>query len=208
MLAESSLAGSDYEVPIRGQGGRGSSGRGSDKPALFASEEREGRGSASRPVEMDQVSSKVKGAAAVALAAEAEAEGLLDAGRIWMSAEDSDDVPEWAEDSSAEADAEGEFAAQASGEREDEAAPEFEREPELVPVSASVFDDAFFRKDVGCGGASHWGGATDAVAADSDDAIAEPVRETRLFAGAAAVTQAEHTESDELDIPAFLRRGR
>ncbi len=92
----------------------------------------------------------------------------------------------------------------------DEVAPVFEREsePQLVPVAASVFDDAFFRKDVGCGGASHWGGATDAVGTGSADPVTEPAREVRLFAGAAAVAHAEPAESDELDIPAFLRRSR
>jgi cell division protein FtsZ len=206
MLAESSLAGGDYEVPIRGQGGR-PAGRGSDGPALFASEEREGRGVAvaSRQIEAEQIAlPEVKAAVAVA------DEGSLEAGRIWMSSQDEDG---WSEASSVdvEAEAEEEFAAEALGEveMEDEVAPEFDRagEPELVPVAASVFDDAFFRKDVGCGGASHWSEAADAVGAGRMDAIAEPVREVRLFAGAAA-THAEHVESDELDIPAFLRRSR
>ncbi len=98
--------------------------------------------------------------------------------------------------------------------------------PELVPVPASVFDDDFFRS-------THVGGrpviegvsggqvrvqaapvcAGDAWAGDreaeqrSSLQIAEPAQEVRLFAGASA-GQAEHRETDELDIPAFLRRSR
>ncbi len=80
--------------------------------------------------------------------------------------------------------------------------PQFERpsEPELVPVAASVFDDEFFR--------------TPRVrlrpAVEPDPAgpsVAEPgAREVRLFAGASA-SPAGPSESDELDIPAFLRHG-
>jgi cell division protein FtsZ len=197
MLAESSLAGGDYEVPIRGREGR-PAGRGSDGPALFASEEREGRSVASRQVEVEPVAlPEVKAAVAVV----DEAEGALDVGRIWMSSEEVEEVAEWNEDASVDAEAGEEFAA--SSERDEEVAPELEREvgPELLPVAASVFDDAFFLKDAGCGGASHWGAA-------SASASVEPVREVRLFAGAAAVAHAEPAESDELDIPAFLRRSR
>ncbi len=80
--------------------------------------------------------------------------------------------------------------------------PQFERpsEPELVPVAASVFDDEFFR--------TPRVRLRPAVEPDpADPSVAEPgTREVRLFAGASA-SPAGPSESDELDIPAFLRRG-
>ena len=80
--------------------------------------------------------------------------------------------------------------------------PQFERpsEPELVPVAASVFDDEFFR--------TPRVRLRPAVEPDpADPSGAEPgTREVRLFAGASA-SPAGPTESDELDIPAFLRHG-
>ncbi|HEV2645903.1 MAG TPA: cell division protein FtsZ [Acidobacteriaceae bacterium] len=214
MLSESSLAGTDYEVPIRGRDGRGSTGRGNDAPALFASEERESRGAAvsAQQFEAEQGTlPEVQGRTAVAVTGAADAEVSPDAGRIRMSEDDENGVAGWREESSISADADEEFAGLGErNEADDEVAPVFlrESEPQLVPVAASVFDDAFFRKDVGCGGASHWGGATDAVSVGSADPVMEPAREVRLFAGAAAVAHAEPAESDELDIPAFLRRSR
>ena len=80
--------------------------------------------------------------------------------------------------------------------------PQFERpsEPELAPVAASVFDDEFFR--------TPRVRLRPAVEPDpADPSVANPgTREVRLFAGASA-SPAGPSESDELDIPAFLRRG-
>jgi cell division protein FtsZ len=80
--------------------------------------------------------------------------------------------------------------------------PQAERpsEPELVPVAASVFDDEFFR--------TPRVRLRPAVEPDpADPSVAEPgTREVRLFAGASA-SPAGPSESDELDIPAFLRHG-
>lgn len=71
-------------------------------------------------------------------------------------------------------------------------------EPELLPVPASVFDDAFFR----------------AQPEHLTSAVREPemsiATDTRIYAGTVGTVTAAHTEvadSDELDIPAFLRRG-
>ncbi len=74
-----------------------------------------------------------------------------------------------------------------------------EHEPELVPVAASVFDDDFFRKPVPEPGAAaethlpaeeaHW-----------------PAAKVPSFSGYAADSPA--AETDELDIPAFLRKSR
>ena len=93
-----------------------------------------------------------------------------------------------------EEDAEPQFASSSN--------PQFERpsEPELVPVAASVFDDEFFR--------TPRVRLRPAVEPDpADPSVAEPgTREVRLFAGASA-SPAGPAESDELDIPAFLRRG-
>jgi len=77
-------------------------------------------------------------------------------------------------------------------------------EPELVPVAASVFDDEFFRTPrVRLRPAT----MPDLAAPDpAGSSLAEPgTREVRLFAGASA-SPAGPSESDELDIPAFLRR--
>ncbi|HEV2618937.1 MAG TPA: cell division protein FtsZ, partial [Acidobacteriaceae bacterium] len=188
MLAESSLAGSDYEVPIRGQAGRAGSSRASGGPPLFASEEREAQSTAQHCV----------------------AEKLATLPQTNDETQGMEPGTDWTDDPSADSDA-SEFAHRASAEieREDEqVAPEYDRAPELIPVAASVFDDAFFRKDAGCGGASHWAEEANSETTRGADAIAEPAREVRLFAGAAAISHTDHTESDELDIPAFLRRSR
>jgi cell division protein FtsZ len=69
-----------------------------------------------------------------------------------------------------------------------------ERGPELVPVKASVFDDDFFRRPMPEPSAAeqHW-----------------PEARVPSFSGYApeAPTAAAAAETDELDIPAFLRRG-
>jgi cell division protein FtsZ len=205
MLSESSLAGTDYQVPIRTQG---SPARANDGPALFASEEREGRLSvATRPVEApgQGAAPRIRMAAAVADETQTPPDGMLHAGRIWVSPEEMDDATEWADESPAQE----QFAPEADDEmsQEMDAVSELEPKPEaeLVPVAASVFDDDFFRRNAGCGGASHWTAAPEAESAVQP--VAEPAREVRLFAGATA-THAEHADSDELDIPAFLRRSR
>ncbi len=94
--------------------------------------------------------------------------------------------------------------------------------PELVPVPASVFDDAFFRSAPGVSEAQE----------DSEEVLPGRIREANHFSAAGRVQQeggrvfepavadavvrgpgfggaspAEEAESDELDIPAFLRRG-
>ena len=58
------------------------------------------------------------------------------------------------------------------------------RDPELVPVAASVFDDDFFRR-------SH---------------LAPAGEQATAGIPMAGPSQAEGSEADELDIPAFLRR--
>ncbi len=77
--------------------------------------------------------------------------------------------------------------------------PVRESEPELVPVPASVFDDDFFRKPV-----------PEPVAAAETHPVAEethwPAARVPSFAGYASDSPA--AETDELDIPAFLRKSR
>jgi cell division protein FtsZ len=100
-------------------------------------------------------------------------------------------------------------------------------EPELVPVAASVFDDEFFRSPSVRLRPSVEPDASDPNLAEydlCDDCCVdgpiqhsrpsvpeydpeEPAHEVRLFAGASA-THAEPAETDELDIPAFLRRSQ
>jgi cell division protein FtsZ len=69
-----------------------------------------------------------------------------------------------------------------------------EPSPELIPVRASVFDDDFFRRP-----------KEELAAKPADDAGSKPWPDARVpsFAGYAGESSAE---SDELDIPAFLRR--
>jgi cell division protein FtsZ len=222
MLAESTLPGVDYQVPIRG---RSLSSRGSEAMPSFASEEWEARQAAasSRQAEAAQVHEVAKSevaAEAVASAAEVEApkEGLLKAGRIWVSSQEIDDEAEWSAEAEAdaavmpEAELDAEFEAEAGladdtedMEQEDEVAPEFERrsEPELIPLAASVFDDDFFRASRARGEAGLGGG----IAVETAHVSAAPANDVRLFAGATA-SHGEQTEADELDIPAFLRRSR
>jgi cell division protein FtsZ len=215
MLAEATMPGADYQVPIRAQHGRG--GRPSDGPALFASEEREAwQAGTQRQAEPSQQiatsTAKIEPAAEAMVASPAEAEirqgGSLHASRIWVSPEEIDDAG-WSDEAADEVAPEGEFEAAQAAELEDlsedeDAEPEFERrgDPELVPVSASVFDDDFFR-------AAQLGGRPQGEPERAIPAgTAQPAgQEVRLFAGVSA-SQAEHSESDELDIPAFLRRSR
>ena len=181
MLAESTMPGADYQVPIRG---RSVTARSSEAPALFASEEKESR--------------EVESARAPIGEAVAE-EGLMKAGRIWVSSEEIDDEAVWGD---VAATPEAEAGAVEDMEQEDEAVTGAERrsEPELVPVPASVFDDDFFRASRARGeSASRSGTAVEAAVS------AAPVSEVRLFAGVSA-SPSEQTEADELDIPAFLRR--
>jgi cell division protein FtsZ len=127
------------------------------------------------------------------------------------------------------------YAPEVVGEAED-AEPQFDSscnrqteracEPELVPVAASVFDDEFFRRPVRLRPAAGPGPVEPNLAetercddccfdgptqrAQSQPSVPEcdslePAREVRLFAGANA-SPAGPSESDELDIPAFLRR--
>ena len=109
-------------------------------------------------------------------------------------------------------------------------APRYETRPELVPVPRSVFDDDFFRAAAqelrepgGVGQESRMPSARGFDSPDShrplrvqyqdasrvfehatEYAVAEPVVRTPPFTG---VVAAEPAESDELDIPAFLRKG-
>jgi cell division protein FtsZ len=97
------------------------------------------------------------------------------------------------------------------------AAPE-ELAPELVPVPASVFDDDFFRSSQmrttashGAEGASRVEGGVHGAAyftASESVQSSSPVTEPGVRApfGGGAAAQTDPVESDELDIPAFLRR--
>jgi cell division protein FtsZ len=118
------------------------------------------------------------------------------------------DAEGWNEEFEAEAAGEAEFEAEVVAEDDDdEIAGESDaeayaaREPELVPVAASVFDDDFFRSA---------NGRRRLEAEAAGAAVAVPradagVEGARVFAGASG-GHAEQSESDELDIPAFLRR--
>ena len=90
--------------------------------------------------------------------------------------------------------------------------------PELIPVPASVFDDDFFQSTTR-GGATESGDAVERLREANHFsainrvqqqesvrvAIAEP--EEGVVRGATFDAAVAPAESDELDIPAFLRRG-
>jgi cell division protein FtsZ len=185
MLAESTMPGADYQVPIRTRsiGGR-------DAMPSFASEEREARAEAAQQITMPMAKAEV--------AAETRDDGLMKAGRIWVSTQEMDDVS-----GGGEAMNEEELEAEAlAGDSSDDVAgaDDMESEPELVPVAASVFDDDFFR--AAAAGRARTAPEPEKAMSAGD---AEAGRDVRLFAGASA-SQVEHAETDELDIPAFLRR--
>jgi cell division protein FtsZ len=199
MLAESTMPGGDYQVPIRG---RSLGARSEDAMPRFASEEREARQfEAARPAPV------AKTEAVAEAATPAHSDGSPQAGRIWASPQEMDGTEDRNDEDKMEAESGPEFDAEAvdSGDNEDLA------EPELVPVAASVFDDDFFNdahKRNRTAGESELFGSAVAVQAVSSAAPAEEnMREVRLYAGASG-SPAEQPETDELDIPAFLRRSR
>jgi cell division protein FtsZ len=218
MLAESTMPGADYQVPIRG---RGVSARSSEAPALFASEEREVRQApTARQVEAVQQIPMPRTEAV----AEVAASGVSDE-------QEMEEASDWTDEGEADASAEAEFDAEIDGEADDlsvtgedvsdgeDAGRQAGRRPEqeLIPVSASVFDDDFFRTTYGPqrpkGKDAAFGAGMAVPSAPGRGPDMHPVPETaeavgqgvRLFAGASA-SQAEQSDSDELDIPAFLRR--
>jgi cell division protein FtsZ len=166
MLSEATMPATDYQVPIRGRMAKVESG------ALFASEERE-----EHELRAAQPAAPRARSESASVAAEAHGEGMLRAGRIWVSPAEMDDV--------APPMADGDREAAAGG-----------HEPELVPVSASVFDDEFFRAS----SARARGGEEAASASGAVPNGAAGAREAH------AAAHVEHGEADELDIPAFLRR--
>jgi cell division protein FtsZ len=198
MLAESTLPGADYQVPIRMQGGRSVGVRGSEAAPMFASEEREGKQTQMpRPAEAArQIAMPLATAEAGAPAAWMEEDAIA------RPAEDevgqAEEMPEtdwatvWSERAEAPS-AESEVDPEAGDAVAEDEGAGFEREPEaeLVPVSASVFDDEFFR-------AGHVRGQAESAE------VAEPVSAAKSF----AVVGGSQAEADELDIPAFLRRSR
>ena len=182
---------------------------------MFASEEREARqAEAAKPIPMATAKSEAV-AEVTAHTAEAEVrhDGALHAGRIWVSPQEMDDATDWNDEAEIEADVEPEFEAEMGRTDDDEEITETgdagrDSEPELVPVSASVFDDDFFRS----ASARNRAAAEREIigSAVADQAVGAPASSeegTRLFAGATG-SQAEQPETDELDIPAFLRRSR
>jgi cell division protein FtsZ len=158
---------------------RGVAGRGMEAPAPFASEEREARMQARSTEPVQQIP--------------------------MPQAEVSDEAEDMAEawDDEFEADAEVEEADGVA-----EATQEKHAEPELIPVAASVFDDDFFHS----GQANGQSGddlprvaAGNASAADSDGRDCWGSSRDVVAVGNGA--HGEPSEVDELDIPAFLRRG-
>ena len=160
MLAESTMPGADYEVPIRARGGA----RSAEPVARFASEEREMM--QAQPVPPQQI-------------APARVEALAAAVRELDAQLELDD----------------EVAPEMSAEEAAAANTITVSEPELVPVPASVFDDDFFRSEPGVE-------AQMPVRREPDMPV---VTEQRVYAGAAV--SADSPDNDELDIPAFLRKG-
>lgn len=218
MLSEAMMPAADYEVPIRG---RAIGPRGGDAPAMFASEEREVRQSPQQAsllrVEAVAPTSHVKPVEEARAVETDEAEEAAG----WTEFEAGDEA-----DEDIEAEFDDEFTAVGESDEavaaEDEFAQEDDvrraSEPELIPVAASVFDDEFFRSasgrakmvDDAAGMAGGLQAATVSIAGVQRESYlaiesAASVRDVRIMAG--NVSHAEPTETDELDIPAFLRRG-
>jgi cell division protein FtsZ len=204
MLSEAMMPAADYEVPIRG---RSIGPRGGDAPALFASEEREVRqAQASRPIEVAQQIS-ITQVEAVPVAEELSAEAReMD----WSDEFEAEAEVGAVEEAGFEGEFEDEFVAEAEAEGRAVADADLadsrmgrNSEPELVPVPASVFDDDFFRAAYDRNkAASEDRAAGMAVALQA--APSSPGDAQRVFAGTGS--QGEPSETDELDIPAFLRR--
>jgi cell division protein FtsZ len=161
------------------------------------------------------------------------ANGSSQAGRIQMASQETEESAQWTDEDEAEAVGsavhEAEFAVECDAEADGHSAAvgdisdangagrhsERRSEPELIPVAASVFDDDFFRTTYGLQKPAGRNDAFGAVGVVQSVASREPDMQVlpeagagqgvRLFAGASA-SQAEHSDSDELDIPAFLRR--
>jgi hypothetical protein len=162
-------------------------------------------------------------------------DGSSQAGRIRVGSQETEESAEWSDEYEAEGagdagpeaefeaecDAEGGGHSQAAGDISDAngAGRHLGRktEPELIPVAASVFDDDFFRTTYGLHKSAGRSEAFAVAAAVQSGISREPDMHVlpeagtglgqgiRLFAGASA-SQAEHSDTDELDIPAFLRR--
>jgi len=160
MLAESTMPGADYEVPIRARGAS----RTAEPVARFASEEREMmQAQATQPQQI--APGRVEALAAAVRELDAQLE-LDDEVAPEMSAEE----------------------AATAGEMK-------VSEPELLPVPASVFDDDFFRSEA----------AVEPPMPVRREPEVPVITEQRVYAGAAV--SAEAPDADELDIPAFLRKG-
>jgi cell division protein FtsZ len=168
MLAESTMPGADYEVPIRARTGA----RASETPARFASEEREMQ--QSQTVEPQQQIAPARVEALAAAVRELDAQLEL--------AADDDIAPEMTAEEVAAA------SSVAHG------------QPELLPVPASVFDDDFFRHEP----------SPEPTMGGRREPEMSRAADTRVYAGTVGTVTAAHAQvadSDELDIPAFLRRG-
>jgi cell division protein FtsZ len=165
MLAESTMPGADYEVPIRSQAARNGA-RAAEPAARFASEEREMMQAQATMEPQQQI-------------APARVEALAAAVRqLDEQLELDDDV-----------------APEMSAEETATAGTLTVSEPELLPVPASVFDDDFFRTEP----------AVEAPMPVRREPEMPVITEQRVFAGSAV--NAETHDTDELDIPAFLRKG-
>jgi cell division protein FtsZ len=172
MLAESTIPGADYEVPIRAK-----SGRGAEAVARFASEEREMMQAQAAEPEQQIAPARVEALAAAVRELDADLEI------------DDEVAPEMSDEETAAA---GKMKV---AERELVSERETVAEPELIPVPASVFDDDFFRS----------GRPVETPATVRREPEIQVVTEQRVYAG--ATVGGEVQDSDELDIPAFLRRG-
>ncbi|MDE3104338.1 MAG: cell division protein FtsZ [Acidobacteriota bacterium] len=85
--------------------------------------------------------------------------------------------------------------------------------PELLPVPASVFDDDFFRRPVPPAEPESWKSVTRSLPGAGhvqQEVVPEILGQEAVRSvpfGSAPVADTERAEPDELDIPAFLRRG-
>jgi cell division protein FtsZ len=213
MLAESTMPGADYQVPIRSHSaaGRSLGARGEDAMPRFASEERE-----ARQVERPRPAPAAKTEAVAEAVTPAHSDGSPQANRSWASPEEMDGATDSNEEAEMEAEAGPEFEAGRSDSDDSEnrsgsGYADRDSEPELAPVAASVFDDDFFHSPSGRNRTASenelFGSAVAVQAVSAPVLVEEAGREVRMFAGATG-SSTEQAETDELDIPAFLRRSR
>jgi cell division protein FtsZ len=229
MLSEAMTQGSEYEVPIRQAGGRSFSARSGEAPPRFASEVRQAY--SAQEVETARQVLEAEAAAPVASVEVRTRVDVTDLMKIVDEVVGEDEVASEAGVGEVRDFAEGEDFAETEPElvpvaasvfdddffrrsRVAEAAAVAARPTPVARIDAYELDGPEMEAADSYGGVARVSSTQDsgprefsfggyASAGESRSVVAEPA----LFAGASS-SAAGHAETDELDIPAFLRRSR